>query len=290
MALGFATQRRRPFDPKTLEQLSNLIIEVLLPCFLFFTTATTSPEFLSKAPVLIVMGILITICNYYLALIAGKPLNVASQDVPVFGFTNILPNTTFFGIPVCAALFGTLGAVYAVLYDFGVSLTILTFGVWKLRGGRFNEWRLFLQNPLIWSVVAGLFWSLMGWTFPFWLAAPFEKLGETTLPFALLVCGTQLANFRNAGTNRRHQLVGLGVLRLLGSPLLVAAIFMVFDWHDLAAHVTIIEAAMPVGLTTAIFVKNYGKDAEFTAAATLWTTLASLCTLPLIVALLHLFK
>ncbi len=281
-ALGFGVQRWRPLDEQTLTQLSVLVVEILLPFYLFFTTAITPPESLRVAPLLIVVGALVSLFSYGLASLALKPAAVADRQRSVFRFANMIANTAFLGIPICAALFGPIGAVYAVLYDFGTTLVVLTVGIWALKGGRFDDWRPLVVNPLIWGVLAGLLWAFMGWPFPDWLVAPFETLGNAALPLALLMGGTQIGNLHSPGFTWWRQLTGLTLTRLVVAPLVVGLVLILIGWRDLFASIIIIQAAMPVGLTTAIFAKSYGADAEFAASATLWSTLAAMVSLPVV--------
>ena len=285
--LGFASQKLRPLDDRTLVQLSGLVVEILLPFYLFYTTATsTTPESFGIAPALIAMGVVVPLGNYALATLALKPSGVAAEQKSAFRFSITVANTAFLGIPICAALFGPIGAVYAVLYDFGTTLVALTLGIWELNGGRLTRWRPLVFNPLIWSVVAGLVWAVAGWPFPVWLGRPLSMVGDATLPLALLVGGAQIGNIRATGSTWRRQLVGLVSTRLIVAPLVVGGILTMLGWGNLFAKLVVIQAAMPVGLTTAIFAKTYGADARFAASAILWSTLAAVISLPLIAFIL----
>jgi predicted permease len=60
--MGFGIQRFRPLGEQTLAQLAGLVVGILLPFYLFFTTATeATPEAPSAAPLLIVMGVAVTL-------------------------------------------------------------------------------------------------------------------------------------------------------------------------------------------------------------------------------------
>lgn len=284
--LGLAVQRLRPLSEQTLTQLSWLVVEVLLPFYLFYTTATTRLETLRAAPLLVVLGVVVPLYNYLLATFALRPSDVTTGQRSAFRFAVMIANTAFIGFPVCAALFGPTGLIYGVMYDFGTTLVMMTFGIHELNGGRFDNWRPLVFNPLIGGVIAGLLWSFTGWSLPDWFSAPLSEVGKTTLPMALLVGGAQIGNIRSSGLRWWRQIVGLTITRLILCPLILWGIFALIGWHDLRASIVIIMAAMPVGLTSAIFAKNYGADAEFAAMATFWSTLAVTATLPVILFLL----
>lgn len=154
---------------QTLKELSSLVVEILLPLYLFYTAAITSAEFPGQALLPALMGALITFLNYFVAVLALKPSGVTPDQKSAFLFANMFSNTAFLGIPICSAIFGPQGAVYAVLYDFGTGLIILTLGIWELTGGNFGHWRPLILNPLIWGVIAGLLWSSLDLTFPRWV-------------------------------------------------------------------------------------------------------------------------
>ncbi len=282
--LGFSIQRLQPFSTEMLTQLSKLVIQILLPLYLFYVTAsTTSVETLSVAPRLIAAGVVAPLLGYILATVVLKPAAVAERQRTTFQFSIMVANTAFLGIPICQALYGTVGAVYAVLYDFGTALIVLTFGIWVISGGRRDNWQALFLNPIIWGMILGLGWAIAGWTFPQWLASPLETLGDLTMPLALLVGGASLASIRPTELEWRQLLAGLISARLVVIPLIVAGLFLLLGWDDLAANVTIIQAAMPLGLATVMFVESYGADGPFAAAATLWSTLFTIISLPLIV-------
>jgi predicted permease len=232
------------------------------------------------------MGVVIPVFSYLAATLAIKPAGVAPEQRSAFRFAIMAANTAFLGIPICEALFGPLGAVYAVLYDFGTTLVAFTLGIWELRGGRLGHWRPLLVNPLILGVLAGLAWAMLGWRIPMWLAAPLERLGNTTLPLALLVGGAQIGNVHARGLAWPRQLAGLTVTRLVVIPLAVAGGLALTGSQGLFASVVVLESAMPAGLSVAIMAKTYGADAEFAASALLWTTLAAIISLPLVALLL----
>jgi predicted permease len=196
-ALGFIIQRIRPLGEETLSDISRLVIDILVPLYLFFNTARSATlEAISEAPTLVIAGLLIPFLSFLIAYLFQKPLKISEKQQPVFGFSLMLANTAFLGFPICEALLGTNGVFYAVLYDFGMTIIGFTLGIWLLSGGRLGEWKKLLFNPLILSVIGGLVWALTGINFPDWLVLPFSTLGEATLPIALLIAGAQVGNIR----------------------------------------------------------------------------------------------
>lgn len=277
----------RPLSDQTLSQVSRLVAEILLPFFLFYTASQTATlESLRVAPLLVAMGVLVSILNFGLGGIVRRPFKVGNEQKSAFRFSVLLSNTAFVGFPVCSALFGPTGLLYAVLYDIGLALVTVTLGLWDLAGGRRTDWKFLVLNPLILGTAAGCVWALLGLELPEWVAQPFSALGAATLPLALLVGGARLGSVRSPSIQWRWQLGGLTLTRLIISPLVVASFLAVLSWDSTAADVVIIQNSTPTGLFAAIFVGTYGGDAQFAASATLWSTLAAAVTIPCIVFLL----
>lgn len=256
-------------------------MKIVLPIFTFYVTATSAtPEALEKAPSLIWMGVVVAFLNFGLATVFFKLAAVSPEQQRTFRFGAILPNTAFIGYPLCLALLGPLGLFYAVVHDFGSALIVWTFGIWDLSGGRAANWRSLLLNPLIWSVIAGVIWAAVGLPMPAWAGAPLDTLGDATVPLALLVAGAQMARSDVRANSWPRQLLGMGALRLIAAPLVTALVVLALGWRNEMGQVIVLLNAMPAGLTVAIMARTYGADARFGAQATLWTTIASLATLP----------
>ncbi len=266
----------------TLSDLSKLVIDVLLPFYLFFTTATNaSIEALKHAPLVLLAGVFIPLVSLLIAPLFYKPLRVPETRQNVFGFCIMFANTAFLGIPICEALFGGSGAFFAVIYDFGLTIMGFTFGVWLISGGKIDNWKALIFNPLLISVGLGLIVSTTSFEFPIWLMNPLSTVGQATLPIALLVAGAQIGNLRFRQSPFSSDMIAVIIFRLLIIPLIVLGGFLLSGKLDLTSNVIILEAAMPVAVSTTILAKRYQADAQFTATATLLTTLLSILTLPI---------
>jgi predicted permease len=284
LGFGFAIQRLQPLGEQTLTDLSNLVVKILLPIYLFYATAVnTNLHTFNEALLLVVLGAVATLGYFLLATLFIKPFRVAEGQRPVFRFSMMYTNTALLAMPICGILFGPLGVVYAMLYAFGNDLVNLTLGVWELRGGRFSNLRSLYMNPLIWGLLGGLLWSWMQLPFPEVFRGPFELVGPAAVPLALIIGGAKIASIRSREVNWRKQVLGFNMLRLIIAPLFIAMILFVLGWSNQIADIVIIQAAMPVGVTAAIMAKAYEADAEFAASLTLWSTVASVFTAPLII-------
>ena len=286
--LGFAIQRLRPFDETTLTQLSWLVVNVLIPIYCFYATATgISPQDLAVAPSLIAAGFIAPLIALVLAKLLIKPFKVSAGLQAVFLVTIMMPSSSFFGFPICEALFGTTGVIYAVLYDFGSNLILLTLCVWLLNEGRIENWRQIFLNPILVMTILGLIWSAFGWPMPQWADAPLASIGGATFPLIMLVVGAQVGNIKQSANNAwKPQMIAVVLSRLIIVPAIIWGLLLLFGINDVASKVIVIESAMPVAIITGILARAYGANADFDASAIFWTSLLSIITLPLLAFLL----
>ncbi|MBI9048970.1 MAG: AEC family transporter [Anaerolineaceae bacterium] len=254
-----------------------------MPFYIFYTTATNSTlTLLTKAPIIVLIGAAVPFFAFMITPLLVKVLKVPLQQQSVFRFCIMYGNTAFLGIPISGFLFGSEGAFFAVMYNFGVMLVIFSIGIWVLSSGNSKSIRSLLQNPILWSMLAGIVFAVLGVHFPQWIDQPLATISNLTLPIALLVAGAQIGSIRLEKNGYTPHIIAVTLSRLVFIPGLLILIFSLLAWHNPEHKVMILQAAMPVGISSTIFAKNYGADADFSAIATLWTTVLALISLPLI--------
>ena len=114
-------------------------------------------------------------------------------------------------------------------------------------------------------------------------------LGDLTIPLSLLVSGSQLSGRSKASAADTRAMVGVIVTRLVAAPVVLLVLLGVAThltgWRlpKVAFMTTAVIAAMPIGVSCAMFVERYGGDAELSAGGIFYTTLLSLATVPVVV-------
>ena len=280
-----------PFSEQTIFQLANVVVDVLLPFYLFYSIATSNlREIITAAPQIVAAGVAIPILGTVLAWVVLKLLrkDFSPSHQNIVLFVVLFANTGFIGFPICHALFGTTGLIYAIFYDLTLTLVTFIVGIWILTGSTSKNSLRVLFNPIMVGSVAGLIWSGLNLPMPELLGAPLEMIGNATLPIALLVAGIQVGIKREKTGQTGFSTIFVAVFRLLIIPLIVFGVFRLIGWNNTIASVIIMQAGMPVAISSTILAKRYQQDATFTATATFWSTLAAMITLPLLALLIQL--
>ena len=202
-------------------------------------------------------------------------------------------NVTYLGIPVLQTVLGEealpAGALLSAVYVFW----LLTLGLLLVETGgeeRFHPRHLaskLLTNPLLVSVFIGLFLSITGLRLPEILGRSLSMLGQAVTPLVLFSLGIFMG-FQRIGHLREwgHTLL-FSLVIMLVLPGIFYLVVANSGWIEgLNLQASILEAAMPVGLTPYALSQQYRLDTSFTARVVLLSTSLSLILLPLWIVIL----
>ena len=118
-----------------------------------------------------------------------------------------------------------------------------------------------------------------------WLWVPLHYVSEALVAFALITLGVQLSQ-----TRARQNLARLGwalSLRLLIAPLIATALIPVFGFKGQDATIMIVSSSFPTAVNTALIAHEFQADSQFAAAAVFYSTLFSMLTVTVLIAVLH---
>lgn len=194
----------------------------------------------------------------------GRWLRLPRATVGALMLTGGLGNTSFFGLPMVEAFYGSAGLPTAIIADqlgsfFVLSLLGITVaGIYS--SGRPTAAEMFsritLFPPFIALVIALL---LIPVEYADWFSLLLKRLGDTLPPLALLSVGMQL-RLGHIAEHRRNLALGLG-FKLILAPLAVWLLYVqLLGEQGLAIQVTLFEAAMPPMITAAIVASEHDLD------------------------------
>ncbi|MDO5056625.1 MAG: AEC family transporter [Lautropia sp.] len=298
--LGFLVGRRFPGKKGWSAALINhYVMYVSLPALLFLPVAQSRVEDLLNVP--FVMGTLCGIAAcYMLGSILARWLGEGREGASLVGMACSYGTTGYMGVPLLLGVFGEKAALPAamatVLHNIpGLMAVVVSQERWRQKGsGSWGE--LFrasfavLKNPLMVSVVVGVFFSVSDVKVPQTLASLSGFLGAAAGPTALFSLGFGLAGM---SLSARETLGSLGPavwvtsIKLLVQPCVTMLVIIVLgvSLTDIWAVVALVMAAQPVGAGAYVFATQYGRFASQTSLAIIVSMLLSLLTIPLILHL-----
>jgi malonate transporter len=274
--LAWLAARHQIVSDPEVQALEKLTFTWLVPCMLFYGTATADlPDVMDWD----------LLWSYYLAILAvylGGMLIARLRFGPgqvrhsVIGMGCAYPNVTILGIPICLELLGEAAFVPMFMLISLNNLLILSFGtvLAELKREEGSAVRAHLakigaglvKNPISGSLIAGILVNLAGIPIYGPLLESLELLSRAAIPAALLTLGAGLNRYRVKGEiTMALVLTGMKLLVLPGLVWFLA--FFVFDLDILWARTAVLLACMPVGITVYVFSIRYRNCENLVATA-----------------------
>lgn len=279
-AVGALLARTFHLDPDTIGKINLYGLTGPLAFVSLMTTDVTWSEGLLLAAGLL----LVTAIAALLAWLATLRAEAATTRGVVASV--ILGNNGNFGLPIALLALGQAGFDQAVIL-FIVSLVVMfTIGPILLGsgGGIGKGLRNVAMLPITWAMVLAAILRLLGWAPPVGIMRGIELLADAAVPMVLIALGVQLAQSRRLHLTR--PVLTATALRTVGVPLLAVGVAFVLRMDPLSASSLVLACAMPTAVNVFMIAREYGSDPETAASTVALTTLLSIGTLALVIALL----
>lgn len=144
-----------------------------------------------------------------------------------------------------------------------------------------------VRNPIIVATVLGLVLAALPWSPPDPLLGPFELVGATAAPLALLVFGATLAEPRTPGGGApRRDLWFAVVVKSVVHPAVAALVGLALRLDRTGLLVVATMAALPTAQNVLVYAIRYERGRALARDVGLWSTLLLLPALLLISAVL----
>lgn len=168
------------------------------------------------------------------------------------------------------------------------NLFVFTGGVMIMNYGTGQKVKLDPKNLLSPGVVASLVALLIYFTgihVPHVLASTITMVGDITTPMAMLLIGSTLANIPLKEVFSELRIYPYTIIKQVIVPIIAYPILNMFISDPLILGITLIMISMPVANSAVLFATEYDGDISLAAKTVFMTTLLSVVTIPLIVAL-----
>ena len=291
VAVGYIAKKAHVMDSDLDRKLSRLILSTALPATVL-GSVLGADELPALESILLAFGLA---CLCYLVLAAVALAVVAALRIHpghrgVFRFMCVFGNVGFIGFPVISAIFGPGALVYGSIFNLPFNLLVFTVGAWFLTQD--NEAgvkvkvspRTFLTPTMV-ACLAAVALALAGVHAVPVAGEALNALGAMTTPAALLVVGSSLAEMPARELVGGPRLWVCALVRLVGAPLAVWALFRLFVPDPVMLAILVVVAGMPVATNGTMLCYQYGGDTKTMAQGTFVTTVASVATIPLLVML-----
>lgn len=263
--------------------LYTFIIYITLPA-LVLSAFLKHPIHFSNF-ILTFVALIILIFGIFVSFFASKFLNLDRQYAGSFIITSAHANTGFLGYPVCFYFFGSTGLFYAVFYDLGMFIGLITIvaftaGIYG-KGTKLGLLNFFKFPPLY----AFIFGMLVGNFIDVKIIRDainlFELIGSTSLFFTLLYLGMYLnikKIYRSIKISVFSSFIKLGVVPAFAF-LIIFLMEPLIPLNPVEKNIILLQSLMPSGLMTIVLAVHYKLNTDVASGNVVLTTLACLLLL-----------
>lgn len=289
---GFFLGRIKWINKTTNSQLVNLLLMVFMPAALFSAFPNNFNEEYSS---LFFMGLIGGIVTMILVIIAAKIVynkkffkgELSYEAQFAFAFNN----ATFLGYPLISMAFGEQGIIPYCGFIIAFNLALFSYGVWLFERKLSPKFFLkIITNPNILAVLLGMTLFLLHLDFS--KIAPITNsaigyIANATTPLSLLCVGYMLSTANFKKIFKKWKLFIVALIQLVAAPLITFFVTkIIFNFPDEVVLICTLIQALPTATSLGLFAEKYKGDVAEASQLVVVSTLMSIVTLPIIIAIL----
>ncbi|MBE6993311.1 MAG: AEC family transporter [Ruminococcaceae bacterium] len=280
MLVGFFCRRKNMIDTKTRGVLSDLLINVILPCNIINSFRIEVTEQLLRSMGL-VFAIFMGIQFFSWALSKVAYTKVPMDQQVILRHGTITSNAGFLGNPIAQGVFGSEGLLYASIALIPVRIFLWSAGLslYTKTDSR-SVIKNLLTHPCVIAVFIGFGYMFLPFDLPGFIPRTLSSIGGCTTAVSMLVIGGILAEI-DLKRIRMGLLSYYSFIRLIFIPACVFIVLKLLHVDPLLTGVSTLLSGMPSASMTAVLAAKYGRDAEFGAQVVFVSTVLSMVTIPL---------
>lgn len=294
-AVGFWLVRRKIIFDNGLDMLSDLVVEVFLPLFMFSEIVRrfsfrAYPDWWMYP----FLSVAVSAAGFLIGYAVLRSDQLGLKHPEEFLGIATFQNSGYLPLPLVASLLPPEWAsrmfINIFLFLLGFNMMIFSVGVFLLGTAgtrRFSPGKMF--NPPVVATLVALLVAFLGGQrlIPEFFMKPAELLGRCTIPLSVLVVGGNLALMKVEKTDARP-LVSALLIKLVILPALFLALIFIFRPSPMMGLLIILQAAMPPAVLLSVVCRSQDCEDRLITHAIFYGHVACIFTVPLILALFYL--
>ena len=290
IVIGAVVKRLRVVTDDVIREVGSLVLNVTLPAFLITSmNMEFSPSVLKSSAIFIVISLSVYVFGILMVKPATWLLKVDGKAMDVYEYIILFSNFGYMGYPVIDLIYGSQGVFYAAIYNLPFSFLVWTHGVHVLKrhtDSAGSHSKRFHINASLVAIVTGFILFLLSVDLPAPIFDALALVGSMTTPLSMMFIGFILADSDFKQLTMDWKVYAFSVLRLLIMPVCVYLVLTTMGFEGLLLGVPVVISAMPAAANSAVIAAQYGSDYQLASRAIFISTLLSIATIPLFVALL----
>lgn len=288
MMVGFIANKTKVMDADSNKKVSKLVINITSPAIIIYSVVGNPLNNKRELAVIFLIAIIPFTIFPLIAKGILKLLKISQQQKGTFEVMLIYSNMGFMGIPVISGIYGTDAIFYVSIFMLMFNISFFSYGVSTLRGGSASE-KISIKriiNPGVVAALTGLIIFLLEIPLPSVLTETLGIIGNVTTPLAMIIVGSTIAEVSVKEVFMDWKIYIYTFLRLLILPIIMWILLRNFIVNETLLGVAVLLMGMPTAANIVMACNEYGGDGDFVSRGIFLTSLGSLLSIPLLVALI----
>jgi predicted permease len=286
--IGMICYKAKLIDKELNKKLSNILLMVVSPLLIF---NSYQREFSSDLLQGLGISFGLALASHLISILAAQVfVRGKDSNAVIDRFSAIYSNCGFIGIPLINGLVGKEGVFYITAYLTVFNVFVWTHGVIMMVGKQTKKEIIkTLISPTIIAIVLGMLAFLMRLRMPYIIYESIEYVASMNTPLAMLIAGVSIAQTNIVKVFLKPRIYLVVVLKLLLIPVLLLFLYTRLPINETVLTTALLGVACPTAATGTMFALRYNKDAVYASEIFAITTLASVVSIPAVMALLGIF-
>lgn len=285
IAVGFLCGKKGILNDLSAKKITDIVLYVVTPCVMISAFQREfSFELLGKIFIAVLCAVLIMTGSILIAKLFFHDKEESRNKV--LQFAVIFSNCGFMSLPLQKAILGDDGWFYGSIFVAVFNIFVWTYGLVSMSGDRKQlSIKKIIFNPGIVGVTVAVLLFVLRIELPYIAIQPISYLADLNTPIPMLIIGFYLsqANFKKAFSDFGIYLA-MGV-RLLLIPIIATFVMTLAGVDKVITVAFVIASSAPTAATTTMFSAKFNRDVELSVSTVASTTIVSILTMPIVVAI-----
>lgn len=288
LVLGFYLGKKKIINHEINNGLVNLLLSVLMPASLFLAFPTEYDE--TKSQMFfsgLAAGFVVMLALIFLSRIIFSKLFYKGEFRFESQFALIFNNATFLGYPIIASTFEEQGIIPYCGFIIAFNIALFSYGVYLFK--RKVDKELFtgiVKNPNIIAVVLGVIVFMAGIKLPTFVNDAVGYVGNATTGLSVICIGYMLSRADFKAILKKWRIMATALIQLVVGPLVTWGLLTFLRFPAEVITVCTLIQALPTATSLGLFAAKYGGNEIESSELVAVSTLLSIATMPIMVALL----
>ena len=300
MGVGMILYKTGKISNEGSKTLGNILVFLVLPCVIIngFLVEKT-PERVRG----LIMSIVLSLVVLLLSMLITR---IVCRRHAIDNFGGSFSNPAFFGVPIIVATLSDGAVFYMAAFIAFLNLLQWTYGASLLKNSDENGYvkkkeagqkldfgkevkrilLMLIKAPFMIAIIIGLFFFFTQLPMPAIAGSCIKFIKDANTPIAMFTIGVYAAQTNLGKMFLKKRLYVVSAVKLILIPIVAMLILKVLPVNNEELKICmLLAAACPVGSNIAVYAQLYDRDYKYAVETVVISTIFSIITIPLVMAL-----